>query len=379
MKGVSLFTGIGGIELGLSKHLDVKWECCEKDDDAQKVLQDRMHVTGIHRDVTTLQSLPPDTEILTAGSPCVNFSVANVSARNGMNANGASCLISEVFRLLKTAPTIKIVILENVANMLILGKGEAVRYVTQQLEQLGYFWAYRIVDARSFGLRQRRRRLIIVARKESPPTWLLHKECSPPAEEKNPPFVAFSWVDGHRGSGFGLGCTPTIRAHDTPFKIPSQPAVISLPVTAGEAKVRMLQQEDGELLQGFPVGWTACLPEKHRFVKLGNSVAVPIFEWVGEHLYEDFVAIGEEASMAIGEEAKMPRAAWGGPGMCMHKVIANEFPVSKPLQPLQFIGSSRPLSAKATKGYLNRARKGKPGMPAWVLTIIENHLADMEA
>jgi DNA (cytosine-5)-methyltransferase 1 len=37
------------------------------------------------------------------------------------------------------------------------------RYLTQALEDLGYRWAYRVVDARSFGVPQRRLRVLLVA------------------------------------------------------------------------------------------------------------------------------------------------------------------------------------------------------------------------
>ena len=43
------------------------------------------------------------------------------------------------------------------------------RHLIAEIEELGYSWAYRVVDIRSFGLPQRRQRVVIVAsRSENP-------------------------------------------------------------------------------------------------------------------------------------------------------------------------------------------------------------------
>ncbi|MET9269383.1 DNA cytosine methyltransferase [Kribbella sp. NPDC003557] len=48
---------------------------------------------------------------------------------------------------------------------------------------------------------------------------------------------------------------------------------------------RRLTPLESERLQGFPDGWTAAshgIPQsdRDRYAQLGNSVAVPVFEWV---------------------------------------------------------------------------------------------------
>ncbi|WP_164966095.1 DNA cytosine methyltransferase, partial [Streptococcus pneumoniae] len=44
-----------------------------------------------------------------------------------------------------------------------LDKGAAMEFLVQEMETLGYSWAYRVVDTRFTGLPQRRRRVIVVA------------------------------------------------------------------------------------------------------------------------------------------------------------------------------------------------------------------------
>jgi DNA (cytosine-5)-methyltransferase 1 len=53
--------------------------------------------------------------------------------------------------------------LENVPFMLQLDRGQAMHYLTTELARLGFRWAYRVVDARSFGPPQRRQRVILLA------------------------------------------------------------------------------------------------------------------------------------------------------------------------------------------------------------------------
>lgn len=63
----------------------------------------------------------------------------------------ASGLVSEVFRLIRR-PVPPMLLLENVRNMLVLDSGAAMRYLVDELESLGYRWAYRLVDSRFTGV-----------------------------------------------------------------------------------------------------------------------------------------------------------------------------------------------------------------------------------
>ena len=54
------------------------------------------------------------------------------------------------------ARRVPVILLENVVNMLSLGKGTAMDGLLRPFERLGYRWCYRTVDARALGLPQRR-------------------------------------------------------------------------------------------------------------------------------------------------------------------------------------------------------------------------------
>lgn len=373
---VSLFAGIGGIDFGLRRG-DARLRTvlfCEINADAQAVLREHFPGVPIHSDVRTLKRLPPTARVLTAGSPCCDFSSANTAK---LGVNGAkSSLLREVFRLLQGAGHIEYVVIENVANMLHLRGGEAIEELGRELASLGFSYAYRIIDCRAFGLRQRRRRLVCVAQRGARiPAWLVATSALPPAEDKSgvpESFAAFSWIDGNRGCCFSNDVTPTIRAHDSPLYIQSQPAIIH-PATG---HVGILSAEDGEALQGLPLGWTACVEQRRRFARIGNSVPVPIFEWIGRFLLhgaECGAAPSPPAPTAVAGR-RVAVAGCGGPGEDLQRLAhVTEWPqLTRNRQPPP--KAERPLSERAIRGFLNRAAKGKSGMPPWALEALREQL-----
>jgi len=170
MRVVSLFSGIGGFELGLSRAGYETVLMCENDDLARSVLHHQFPGIPVRKDVRSLKRLPK-CDIVTAGWPCQDLSQAGKTA--GLDGQ-SSGLISEVFRVVEASKDKPdYILLENVAFALHLHGGAALKYVTANLERLGYRGAYRILDSRQFGVPQRRRRVFILgSRKVSPQSIL---------------------------------------------------------------------------------------------------------------------------------------------------------------------------------------------------------------
>src|SRR5688572_26558972 len=164
---VGLFAGIGGIELGLHRAGFQSALFCEIDDAANRVLAARFPGIPRVRDVREIDRLPLGTDLVAAGFPCQDLSQAGRTA----GIRGArSGLVGEVFRLLEGCPVPPSwLVLENVRFMLNLEQGRAMTFLTEQLSALGYCWAYRVVDTRSFGLPQRRQRVLLLASKTYDP------------------------------------------------------------------------------------------------------------------------------------------------------------------------------------------------------------------
>ena len=97
-------------------------------------------------------------DLIIAGFPCQDLSVAG--DRRGL-AGERSGLFWEIIRIAR-ASTPRWVLLENVPGLLSSNGGRDMGAVVGALGQLGYGWAYRVLDAQHFGVPQRRRRVFIV-------------------------------------------------------------------------------------------------------------------------------------------------------------------------------------------------------------------------
>ena len=121
---------------------------------------------------------------------------------------------------------VPLLLLENVRNMLYLDKGEAMRFLVEEIEALGYRWAYRLVDSRFTGTPQRRQRVIFLASQDLDPCSVLFADEAgePPESHFKDNAFGFYWTEGLRGLGWARDATPTLKAGST-IGIPSPPAI----------------------------------------------------------------------------------------------------------------------------------------------------------
>ncbi|MFF0815259.1 DNA cytosine methyltransferase [Rhodococcus sp. NPDC003318] len=374
-RAVGLFAGIGGLELGLSDH---GWDTelyCEIDEGAQAVLSARFPDSELHGDVTTLRSLPAGVELVAAGFPCQDLSQAGRT----VGITGArSGLVDEVFRLVKRKKGPRWLLLENVPFMLQLGRGAAMRHVTSALDELGYMWAYRVVDARAFGLPQRRQRVLMLASRTEDPREVLLTDDAGPAEEADPNDhpCGFYWTEGVRGLGWAVNAVPTLKGGST-IGIASPPAVRML---TGEIVTPGIV--GAERLQGFDPDWTRPaldvpgLRAGHRWKLVGNAVSTRMSSWVGHRLTTP-LPYDESSDTALKSGAAWPTAAWGRGGT-VYRANVSTWPVQDEYEDLgDFLDDSKLLSARATAGFLRRARTGNLRFVPGFLDDVAQHLERM--
>ena len=169
MKAVSLFAGVGGFDLALERNGAQVVATCEIDKHAQKILTRHFPNAQLFSDVTTLTGEDlfnagfNSDGIIVGGFPCQDVSVAG--KRKGLSDSEGNAtrsgLFWEVVRLLEETKA-KHFILENVPGLLSSNEGRDFGIVLNALVELGYSVSWRILDAKYFGVPQRRRRVFIV-------------------------------------------------------------------------------------------------------------------------------------------------------------------------------------------------------------------------
>ena len=98
-------------------------------------------------------------DLLVGGTPCQSFSVAGL--RKGLEDPRGNLMLTYVGILDKFRP--KWCVWENVPGVLSSNGGRDFGAFLGALGELGYGWAYRVLDAQHFGVPQRRRRVFVVA------------------------------------------------------------------------------------------------------------------------------------------------------------------------------------------------------------------------
>lgn len=375
-----LFAGIGGLEEGFRQAGHESSLLCEFDESARRVLEMRFTDAEISTDVRTLKTLP-ECDVLTAGFPCQDLS--QVGRRRGLSGPNSG-LVEHVFRLLrqrKTPP--QWVVLENVPFMLTLDGGSAIRAITEALEAMGFSWAYRTIDARAFGLPQRRRRVILLASKaHDPRPALLNLDATTPeVPARNSHACGFYWTEGNTGLGWAIDSVPPLKGGSA-LHIPSPPAIwfprrrlIATPAI-----------EDAERLQGFAAGWTE-IPDgdpreaRKRWRMIGNAVSVPMAKWIAEQLttrHSEFV-LDDTDTVDFPIKGSWPSSAWCFKGK-RRRAVVSEWPVATPNKHLSaFLKYDVvPLSKKATSGFHSRLTRSSLRYDADFCRDLVHHAANAD-
>lgn len=368
----ALFAGVGGLERGLGLAGHSTELLCEIDAYARAVLEHRFPDVSLHDDVRTLSGLPERADLLTAGFPCQDLSQAGMT--KGITGD-KSGLVQEVFRLIRSS-RIENVLLENVPFMLRLGGGAAMDVLVRSFEELGYRWAYRVLDSRAFGLAQRRQRVFFFAtRTMDPRDVLLAADTEDPNLDSDRTWrrdvpCSFYWTEGVRGLGWAVDATPTLKGGST-IGIPSPPAVLWPDGLVFQPDIR-----DAEALQGFPRGWTKPAESVgkpgHRWKLVGNAVSVPVAKWIGERLTRPEIYDSSRDEI-LSPGSAWPSAAWNV-GRGRFSSDSSAWPVRKPFT---LKGSIRhegtPLSLRATSGFLKRLELGYLRLPPGFVEAIRAH------
>ena len=162
LKILDAFAGIGGFSYAAERLVGgyKTKQFIEINEYCQSVLKKNFPNIPIHDDIKTFKAKRGEYDVLTAGFPCQDISVAG--QQRGIGEGTRSGLFYEVIRLIREIRP-KFVLLENVRNLLSHKGGETFQEVLFQIAKSGYSAEWSVVSAKDVGACHRRERIWIIA------------------------------------------------------------------------------------------------------------------------------------------------------------------------------------------------------------------------
>ena len=269
-------------------------------------------------------------DLVVAGTPCQDFSIAGKRAGMAGERSGLALVFAQVLSVVRP----RWLVWENVPGVFSTNGGRDFETFLQALDDCGYSCAWRVLDAQFFGVPQRRRRIFVVGhlgdwRPAAAVLFERESVCGDIAKGGEAGKKIASCLKGGSGSrGWenGAECTfiPRIVGQAMSCKwskgtsgpagdehhnliafhgsqVPCASGSITHPLgrnsgleccVASQQKmmVRRLTPRECERLQGLPDDYTAIeyrgkpAADGPRYRALGNSMAVPVMRWIGERI-----------------------------------------------------------------------------------------------
>ena len=163
MKIVSLFSGAGGLDLGLVLAGNKVIWANDIDKDAVATYRENIGDYIVCEDIRKIVIKDiPDADVVVGGFPCQGFSVAN---RFRVLDDERNQLYKFFYNVIKEKQP-KYFIAENVKGILSLAKGEAIKQIVQDFETAGYITTVNLVNMANYGVPQTRQRVIIIGQRK---------------------------------------------------------------------------------------------------------------------------------------------------------------------------------------------------------------------
>lgn len=311
---VSLFSGIGGLDLGFMKHgFEIIW-ANDNDKNAVKSYQANINNDIIYGDINDYLNEIPHHNVLIAGFPCQPFSMMG-NKKGFVDERGT--LFFTIERILyKHRP--KIIVLENVRNLQTHDNGRTLKKMLNILEKkLNYKVHYKVLNTADFGLPQTRRRVFMIGFLKDEFRDQANKFDFPHPYELNK--SVFDLLDEEVDKKYFLSekILPTIMSHGTKSYYSKSEINLSIakPLTATMHKmhranqdnyyedhknrvkfedaierpissVRRLTPNECRKLQGFPDNWEFVVSDTQSYRQFGNAVSVNVSESIAKSIID---------------------------------------------------------------------------------------------
>ncbi len=333
MNYFSLFSGIGGFELGIHRSLEtqtkrvreenslpIRETSSKGDNEGNKRLDDsasepqqhniwssdrqftcvgfseidkyattiyKKHFSN-HKEYGNVSNIKwsnvPNFELLCGGFPCQSFSIAG---KRGGFTDTRGTLFFEIARAAQEKQP-RFLFLENVKGLLSHDKGRTFGTILNTLDELGYDLQWQVLNSKNFGVPQNRERVFIIGHLRTTPRPQVFPLNGFGMGETHPAVCLTS--RGYRSQRNGT----YVKSHSQANRQDSRPQgdksdssnIIRGATYSDDMRIRRLTPTECERLQGFPDGWTAGISDTQRYKCLGNAVTVNVISTISEKLLD---------------------------------------------------------------------------------------------
>jgi len=330
MKYLSLFSGIGGFELGITQAYEAKNSGLVGDRNEDNSLpggQEAFDSTGVghleterlrdgiiesaptcigfseidkyatqiyqshfpehknYGDITKINEKElPDFDLLVGGFPCQSFSIAG--KRGGFDDTRGT-LFFEIARIVREKQP-RLLLLENVKGLLSHDQGKTFLTIISTLDELGYDLQWQVLNSKNFGVPQNRERVFIVGhlRGTSRPQVFPFGENDGSDNEQDQLRTGRELLQGNFIKRFQAKETQTV-GESSGQNSPDRRNISNSPDSRGGQahttyKVRRLTPTECARLQGFPDDWHKIegISDTQAYKCYGNAVTVNVIREV---------------------------------------------------------------------------------------------------
>ncbi len=307
---VSLFAGIGGFDLGFEfAGFNVKW-ANDFDKYACQTYMKNVSKNIVCGDIREEKENIPSHDVLIGGFPCQPFSTLG-KLQGFEDESGRGTLFFEIKDILKKNET-KVVVLENVKNIINHDNGKTFEKILHELNELGYMCYHNVLNTADFGIPQRRNRCYIVAFLRK---YFNNVDFKFPEKQELKKSTQDLLDDDVPAKYFcSQKIIKTILGHGTKNYIvkPTIDQALSKTLTATMAKmhrasqdnyvtdeknyekycdetrtnIRKLTPNECRKLQGFPSDWNQVVSDCQAYKQFGNAVTVDVSYNLAKVLFE---------------------------------------------------------------------------------------------
>lgn len=298
MRVVSLFSGIGGLDLGfINQGFDVIY-ANDNDKYAVKTYKTNYKHTIVEGNIEDIDpSDIPEHDVLIGGFPCQPFSMMG-KERGFEDTRGTLFFdianIIKFHKEYKKSP--KVIVLENVRRLVTHDKGNTFRVIKKTLEDLGYKVFYKVLNSADYGVPQTRNRIFLVcfsnhdAKFQFPdPIELdktLHDLLEQDVDEKYflsekiiPTILSHGTKNYYSKSEIDLKIARPLCATMHKMHRANQDNYVTQ-----KGKIRRLTPREAARLQGFPDTFEFLVSDTQAYRQCGNAVTVNVAEAVAREI-----------------------------------------------------------------------------------------------